>query len=155
MALSNDRAEIWSLPGKQRLATLQGHRDQVSDIAFATEEGTVFTSSFDATLRKWDWRREQQSAVLLGTLMRFECLSLSPDGRRIAAAGYDGSLRLWDTATLLHTAVLKGTRGHVRDLAFLADGNSLVAIDKSGVELRKAPTLAEIDAAEKASAKTQ
>jgi WD40 repeat protein/class 3 adenylate cyclase len=154
MALSNDRAEIWSLPRKQRLATLRGHRDQVSDIAFASENGPVFTSSFDATLRKWDWQREQQLAVLRGTLMRFECLSLSPDGRRIAAAGYDGSLRLWDTATLQQTAVLKGTRGRVSELAFLADGNSLVAIDKAGVELRKAPTVAETDAAEKA-AKSQ
>jgi hypothetical protein len=55
---------------------------------------------------------------------------------------------------LQQTAVLKGTRGRVSELAFLADGNSLVAIDKAGVELRKAPTVAETDAAEKA-AKSQ
>jgi WD40 repeat protein len=91
-------------------------------------------------------------AVLRGALMSFECLGLSPDGRRIVAAEFDGSLRLWDTTTLQQTAVFKGNRGPIWDLGFLGDGNGLVSVDAQGVELRKVQTLKEIDAAEKAQA---
>ena len=67
----------------------------------------------------------------------------------MAAGGPEGVIRLWDPTTRQLVAAMKGQVGESIDaLAFSPDGNTLVARTTSQLRVWRAPSLAEIDAAE-------
>jgi WD40 repeat protein len=79
-------------------------------------------------------------------------LTISPDGQRLAA-GSDGkeAIKLFDMTTHQELLTLEGEGGYFR-ARFSRDGNILGATsDKGLLHLWSAPSLAEIEAAEKQS----
>jgi WD40 repeat protein len=91
------------------------------------------------------------------------CVAVSPDGQRIAAGTWgDMVIKIWNPSTGQEVATLKGADDWVRDpklgmgsdtmasLAFLPpDGNCLISSTINEVRLWRAPSWAEIEAAEK------
>jgi WD40 repeat protein len=75
---------------------------------------------------------------------------LSPDGQRLAAGGSSGVVRLWDPATRQQVALLRLRKGTAfSTMAFSADGNLLVVVNGQALQTWRAPSWAEIEAAEK------
>ena len=94
--------------------------------------------------------------TLTGESQALFALAPSPDGRRLATGGSEGTLRLWDVATSQLVAAVKvSPKEWILSLAFSPDGNTLVAITTGTLRVWRAPSWAEIEAAEKASAKSQ
>jgi WD40 repeat protein len=109
----------------------------------------------DGFVTLWDIERLQPLETLSAFRIASNVAAFSPDGRRLVA-GSRGSeaVKLWDVETRQELLTLSG-EGVIASLKFSPDGRCLLGINTAGVaQLWFAPTLAEIDAAEKAVAAT-
>jgi len=75
--------------------TINGHRDEVSSVAFSPDGNYVVTGSFDNTIRVW----QVGSGICTETLKKHSdrvlSVDVSPDGNYIASGGSDNMLRVW------------------------------------------------------------
>jgi WD40 repeat protein len=128
----------------------------VAGAILLADRETVATASYDQAVKLWDKGTQQELRSLTGESLAVFALALSPDGQRLATGGGDGTLRLWDVATSQVVASVKGSSNDaIMSLAFSPDGNTLVAITGGILRVWRAPSWAEIAAAEKADAKSQ
>ena len=77
-------------------ATLRGHTDFVTSIAFSPNGQKLVSSSWDNSIKLWD---SQTTENLATGLHAHDVTSVvfSPDGRRIASGGVDEVIRLWNS----------------------------------------------------------
>jgi WD40 repeat protein/serine/threonine protein kinase len=81
---ADPRIQIWNVPAKRQVATLEGHVQDVTDLTFHPDGGLLASSSWDGTLRLWDpstGRPLVQLTLTLSDRPRF-----SGDGRWLAPA---------------------------------------------------------------------
>ncbi|MFO0950756.1 MAG: CDC27 family protein [Isosphaeraceae bacterium] len=86
------RIQLWDVAARVRLATLPGHVQRVTDLAFHPAGGLLASYSWDGTLRLWDpatGRPLLQLPLTIDSRLRF-----SPDGRWLAAGRYGDQLEL-------------------------------------------------------------
>lgn len=77
--------------------TLGRHQGAVSTLAFSPDSRTLFSGSWDNTVRIWDVERQTQRSSLNWPVgNRINALAVSPDGMRAAAAGDAGNIIVWD-----------------------------------------------------------
>jgi WD40 repeat protein len=143
-------AEIFEVSSGRRLAFLQGHKAAVAGAILLADGETVATASYDQAVKLWDKGTQQELRSLTGESQAVFALALSPDGRRLATGGAEGTLRLWDVATSQLVALVQGSsKESIMSLAFTPDGNTIVAITTGTLRVWRAPSWAEIEAAEK------
>ncbi len=115
-------------------------------------DGRLFaTASHLGYAKLWDGATLRELAVLRGFLMGVHSVAFSRDGRRLAT-GSEGfeAVKLWDAENWQELLALEGQGSLFRPMAFSADGNVLASCNAQGVlHLWRAPSWAEIDAAEK------
>jgi WD40 repeat protein/serine/threonine protein kinase len=151
-------AAVWDLETGRPKTVFPGHRIQTWAMAFGPDGRTIATTGDEGTLKLWDKRNTRQPlAILRGQLLTFHSVAFSVDGRRVAAGTGDGLIKIWDTETYQEVATLRGGLAGIGALAFLPDGNTLVTGTYEHSRLQemgawRAPSFAEIDAAEKAHA---
>ena len=92
-----------------------------------------------------------------GQFVAFISLAFSSDGSRLAAGGMDGSVTLWDLASLSQVAYWKAHARYATRVCFLDGGDALMTTgsantdwDNSETRIWRPPSLAEIDATERA-----
>src|SRR4029077_14165622 len=81
-------------PGKAR-ATLRGHTDRVTSVAFSPDGTRILTGSVDNTARLWDAATGTAVATLAGHTDAVRAVALSPDGTRVLTGSGDSTARLW------------------------------------------------------------
>jgi WD40 repeat protein len=123
---------LWDVASGQALATLKGHTDSVTSVAWSPDSRRLASGcdSGDSTVRLW----EGASAKLLATLTGHEgveqykrgvsAVAWSSDGR-LASTGSDGTLRLWDGVNGKSLAILKIDNYSVRAFAWSPDGRRI------------------------------
>lgn len=152
----DDIAALFDVLGGKGLALLQGHKSPVCGAMLLPDGKTAVTASYDQAVKFWDVPTQRVLESLHGEALALFSMALSPDGRRLAAGGPEGVVRLWDPSTRQLVVAIKGPAGESVDaLAFSADGNALVASTTSLLRVWRAPSWAEIEAAEKADAHPQ
>ena len=143
---------LWDIAARQVARTLAGHRTTVSSLRFSPDQKLIATASWDGTARLWDAATGQELAVLTGHKAALLGCAFSPDGRTLVTGSDDHAVRFWNVATFREVAAL---HFHVAMfyLAFSPDGETLVVSSAhADWHLLRAPSLAEIDAAEAAAA---
>jgi WD40 repeat protein len=102
-ALLPGEIRIWDPATGREKASLKGHKDLVSQIAFSPDGKLLASASWDGTLRFWHttlW----QAAGTVGPIDRsFSNIAFLPDGKRVVAASFGKTwtalgweLRLWE-----------------------------------------------------------
>ena len=115
--------------------TLQGHTDTVRSLALSSDGKTLFSGSYDNSIRQWnvDAGHGELKQTLQGHTDAVMSLALSSDGKTLFSAGgnpynsgsYDNSIRQWNVETGELKQTLQGHTGDVYCLALSSDGKTL------------------------------
>jgi WD40 repeat protein len=128
------------------LRELDGHKEEVKCLAFATDGQALLSGGSDQTVRIWDFRGGQpletggrDAALRTGKplpgkeLRRLEghygpvnCLALSHDGKTVVTGDDQSTIRVWEYATGKEIIPAPGHQGQVETVAFLPDGHTLL-----------------------------
>ncbi len=88
------------------VATLSGHFDKITGLAFLPDGNTILSASLDQTLRIWDVKKGRELAHAYGHAGGVDHLALASSGTRFATAGRDQTMRIWDIAPGLRRTLL-------------------------------------------------
>jgi WD40 repeat protein len=163
VAIGNSDAtvEVWDLRRKGRVASWKTHRDTVTGIACAPDGKQLITVSTDNTAKLWDVETQREVRSFGRARNAFYSVAVSPDAQRIAGGTWDQGIKIWNAHTGHELMTLRGIhdwldpnlRGRwdaVQSLVFLPpDGSTLISGTAHEVRIWRAPSWAEIEAAEK------
>ncbi|EIN03683.1 WD40 repeat-like protein [Punctularia strigosozonata HHB-11173 SS5] len=121
--------QLLNLFRDRQVIAMEGHRFDVTSVAFSPDGSQIASGSWDSTIRIWnaDTGKEIREP-LRGHTRIVTSLSFSPDGKRLASASNDETVRLWDVRTGQQTGQpLEGHTFWVYCVAFSPDGNRIVS----------------------------
>ena len=97
-ASQDETAQVWDVRSEACVATLQGHEDSVTCVAFGGA-GLMATGSFDTTIKCWDTRPGECAyacaATLTGHDLPVVCIAFDAAGTRVASGSFDKTVKLW------------------------------------------------------------
>src|SRR5438067_777201 len=99
-------------------ATLKGHTEAVTSVAYSPDGKTLASGSGDKTIRLWDVQWGKERATLKGHRDYVPSVSFSPHGKTLASGSLDKLIKLWDVQTGEEQATLKGHTKAVTSVAF-------------------------------------
>ncbi len=113
---------IWDVDTGREAFPQPGHVMGISSIAVSAVDGTVFTGSFDGTVRHWDLATGRE----LGAIARLNsvlAIAAAPDGKTLLVAGHFGAV-LWDVPGHREIRRLSDTltNGTIQRVALSPDG---------------------------------
>ncbi|KAJ1568405.1 hypothetical protein HK096_006613, partial [Nowakowskiella sp. JEL0078] len=131
--------KLWGVPKCELLRTFKGHKDKVSDLAFAPRnQGTMDMSDDNSStvglasgdmagiVNLWNLENVSPIARLEGHEARVAKVAFHPSGKFIGTTSFDKTWRLWDVNTEQQLLLQEGHSREVFALGFQCDG-ALVA----------------------------
>ncbi len=118
---------LWSIAEARLLATLQGHTDRVTALAFSPQGDMLASGADDGAIIAW----EAAHGVPLGSMQAeaVRVLAFSPDGQVLASGNGFRAVRVWELEHFQQVALFRHD-DHVTRLAFSADGGILASGSK-------------------------
>ncbi len=121
---------LWELTetSASPLRTLEGHNAEIDKVAFTADGSSLVSSSYDETIKVWDWQTGQEKQTLSGYSSNPERASfnLSPDSQLIAGDFTGGFLRNLETGEEVKHGITVRQQGVADALAFSPDNKTLV-----------------------------
>uniref|UniRef100_A0ACD5WZC0 Uncharacterized protein n=1 Tax=Avena sativa TaxID=4498 RepID=A0ACD5WZC0_AVESA len=114
--------KIWSMPQITKIATLKGHTERATDVAFSPVDNCLATASADKTAKLWN----SDGTLLMsfdGHLDRLARLAFHPSGKYLGTASFDKTWRLWDINTGTELLLQEGHSRSVYGVSFHPDGS--------------------------------
>ena len=144
----DDCVIVWDLASQTQRWVFSGHKGLILGLSFSPDGRRLASASWDATVRLWDLASGRLQASLRGHLLGINGLDFTPDGRRLAAGTGDGLIKIWNIENCQEVLTLQGT-GSMGGVRFLPGDETLATASMAAVELWSAPSLAEINRAER------
>ena len=143
------KAREWRIESQQATPLELSFR-MPGDAAFSPDGKTLALACKFGFARLWDTATWKETATFSDFLKGVHSVAWTPDGRRLAVGSGDKeAIKIWDMENKEEVLTLEANAGILSHSAFSADGSLLGALDeKGGLHLWRAPTWAEIEAAE-------
>ena len=129
------------------VVNFRAHEHVTAGIALDPDGRRLATTSSDGTVALWDLITGRKLGSYGKSSIGYLSVSCSWDGTRIAASSGEGPVKVWDVTSGREVARFKGTE-RVVNVRFAADDRTLVIATRNHLSLFRAPTFAEINAAE-------
>ena len=113
-----------------QIASLAGHTDEVTSVAFSPDGATLASGSLDGRTILWDVESRGPIATLHDDGVH--SVSFSPDGALLASGSRDGRVTLWNVETREQVASLRGHTDGVHSVSFSPDGALLASGSRDG-----------------------
>ena len=145
---------VWNLENGQVTRLRLKHREGLLRAAFSDDGQWIVTTSFDAFASLWEVDSGRELARFTGRFIGFGHATISSDKTRVALTSNEGELSVWDPANEQPMVNFPIEAGAVYSAAWDPNGDCIATLNGSQLQLWRAPTWAEIEAAEKAERKT-
>ncbi|MCI0746321.1 MAG: protein kinase [Verrucomicrobia subdivision 3 bacterium] len=142
---------VWKAQAGWAPIDFHAHRRRVMAAAFTPDGRILATGGEEGTAKLWNLATQREIVTLKGHLRSIRAADISPDGSRlITASGGIESVKLWDMNTQQELITLASEGVIIEQLVFSPDGNKIIGRnDRGHVQIWRAPSWAEIEAAEK------
>lgn len=131
------------------LATLRGHSDGISDIAFSSNASYLASASDDCTVRLWVLKslpsppppnskdRESEEGdrcvrTLRGHTSFVFCVNFNAQSNLLVSGSFDSTIRMWDVVTGRCLRCIKAHDAPVTALHFVRDASMIVSASHDG-----------------------
>ncbi|CAB4055849.1 WDR12 [Lepeophtheirus salmonis] len=107
------------------LLTLSGHKEAISSLAFGEDSNTLFSSSWDHTIKIWDLSISGMKSELVGNKSFFD---ISYKDNTVLAASADRFVRIYDarsTASSIVQSTFSSHTGWITSVAWCVDRENL------------------------------
>ncbi|UKZ68730.1 uncharacterized protein TrAtP1_009752 [Trichoderma atroviride] len=100
------------------LNTLEGHTNEITQIAFSHDSSLIASSSWDKRIRLWRTNTGDCMQVLEGHKRPITSVAFSHDAELLASGSWDGTVRLWRVSTGDCLKILEGHTEKIHSIAF-------------------------------------
>jgi len=144
-------ANVWDTATGSKAATLSGPSRPIDGVAFSPNGRLLAVGTQHGTAKLYEVNSWRELTTLHGHLLGIHSVAFTPDGQRLATgSNLKEAVKLWDIGTGQEVCTLEGEGTIFQFTAFSPDGNTLVSVSRQGAaHFWRAPSLAEIDRAEK------
>src|SRR5262249_25158905 len=92
---------LWQQTRDASEATLRGHEDEVTSVAFSADGSKLASGRYGGTIRIWDARSDREIAVLRRKVTSFFPrrvlgVAFTSDGQHLVSISRDGRVEVWD-----------------------------------------------------------
>jgi eukaryotic-like serine/threonine-protein kinase len=156
MATESGKIRVYDTATGEIAWELPAHKFTANGAALDPDGVRLATTSLDETVRLWDLTTPARRT--LGSYgkspLGYRAVTFSRDGRRIAAAAGENLVQVWDVASKREVARFKKTE-RIMTVRFAVDDRTLVITTARHLSLYRAPTFAEIAAADPSAFQSQ
>src|SRR5262249_1953218 len=110
----------------RELMRLEGHKQEITGLAFSPDGTRILTTSYDKTARIWDANTGQELVRLDGHREPVTRAAFSPNGDRVVTICEDNTARLWEVSSGREIARFFGHDKRLNTAAFSSDGRFVV-----------------------------
>ncbi len=135
---SDHSVQLWDAETATKIATLEGHKDEVNTVSFSPDGRTVASASDDHTVKLWDVASRSIVDTFEGHESWVRSVDFSPDGTLLASGSTN--VKLWDLDTGHATTLSRGRPSRGRNLVAFSRDGTLAATSGNGVALFEVAT---------------
>ena len=129
---SDGLATLWDVQTGQCLRVLEGHGDEISDVAITADGAWAATGSADGSVRLWDVSTGRCERIFAARAGRVAAVAFGQRACSVAAGYQSGELRLWDVGDNWPRWVSRTLGSVVRRVVFSSDWRWLFAVIGTG-----------------------
>ena len=127
---SDKKIVVRSLYTGRVIRTLSGHTDGVKSVAISPSGQTIFSCSWDNTIKVWNLQSSKALEdgllyTLPGSEAGVNCICLDSDRQILAAGDEGGNLQLWNLENPENFRSLTAHKNGIKSIAITTDGNIL------------------------------
>lgn len=117
---------------KSKGLIIEGHFEKITSIVITSDKKYIISSSYDGTIRIWNYQNISQEFILEGHKDSVNSLALSVDDKFLASCSDDKTVRLWDVNGRRLINVLNGHSAYVNSVfisynsKFIASGSGFI-----------------------------
>jgi WD40 repeat protein/serine/threonine protein kinase len=118
---------LWDARTGSQLATLRGHEEGITSLAFSPNGTLLASGSYDRTIKLWESRTGAELGTLSGHQLGVKSVVFNADGTQLASGSEDKTVRIWDPISKAEVTTLRGHQGVITSATFTPDGKRLAS----------------------------
>jgi WD40 repeat protein len=99
IGLRHGDIQLWDWQARQKMNTIQGHKDRVSRLLYSPNRRFLVSASYDKYIKVWDVNSGRLVRDIPAHKLPVYDISITSDSRTLVSGGGDQMLKVWDMAT--------------------------------------------------------